>query len=147
MRISLILHLNFAHIKPQQPNRFNSCTVQTLSELSYFCLFWTEFDDRNDLIDISQPLKVKKLSENAKSQIKMDTKQTRRNFHGPDWQVQLAIKWCCPRKKIPLQIHELHIWELDVSRIKMMYNMSLFIQVKPTRLYNLVWDIWQLFMH
>ena len=26
MRISLILHLNFVHIKPQQPNRFDSCT-------------------------------------------------------------------------------------------------------------------------
>ena len=27
MRISLILYLNFVHIKPQQPNHFDSCTV------------------------------------------------------------------------------------------------------------------------
>jgi len=26
MRISLMLHLNFVHIKPQQPNRFDFCT-------------------------------------------------------------------------------------------------------------------------
>ena len=29
MRISLIMHLNFVHIKPQQPNCFDSCTDTT----------------------------------------------------------------------------------------------------------------------
>ena len=35
MRISLILHLNFAHIKPQQPNCFDSCTDTEKSQSDF----------------------------------------------------------------------------------------------------------------
>ena len=58
---------------------------------------------------------------------------------GPYWPVELACNSYCPRKKIPLQFPELHIQNLDISRIKMIYNMSLFIQFKPDSLYILVW--------
>ena len=43
------------------------------------------------------------------------------------------------RLKLPLQFQEWHIWNLDISRIKMVYNMSLSIPIQPIGLYNLGW--------
>ena len=43
----------------------------------------------------------------------------------------------CPAQEIPPQFHRLHIWNLEVLRIKMMYNMSYFFQFEFFGPYNL----------
>ena len=54
MRISLILHLNFVHMKPQQPNRFDSCTDTGLVHCLFVC-FIPEFTPGMVICLIPQP--------------------------------------------------------------------------------------------
>ena len=51
---SLILHLNFVHMKPQQPNRFDSCTDTGLVHCLFVC-FIPEFTPGMVICPIPQP--------------------------------------------------------------------------------------------